>query len=87
MLTKCGKRKNYFRITKAHISYLNNINDLLEIYGVNLPYILGKGMLSRTCFNLQTQVTKRSKPNPNPAWGTEPYLRKSKYHSNASIGN
>jgi len=35
-------------------------------YGLRRPYILGNGILSLTCFNLQTQVTILSNPNPKP---------------------
>ena len=78
MLTKCGKRKNFllnidkqqFAIRQIFCFYSDNINNKLNSLpnqGVNRPYIRGKGMLSRTCFNLHTQVTKRSKPSPKPA--------------------
>ena len=41
-------------------------------YGAMRPYMRGKGMVSRTWGNLQTQATRRSRPRPKPEWGTEP---------------
>lgn len=46
----------------------------------------GKGMVSRTWCRPQIQATVRSIPSPKPECGKLPYLRKSRYHSNASIG-
>src|SRR5579871_2048965 len=46
----------------------------------------GKAMVSRICSSPHIHATNRSTPMPNPACGTEPYLRRSRYHSKASRG-
>src|SRR5947199_289524 len=43
-------------------------------------------MVSRRCSSPQIQVTTRSMPMPKPACGKVPYLRRSRYHRNASSG-
>ncbi len=49
-------------------------------------YMRGKGMASRMCSMPQIQRTVRSKPMPNPEWGTVPNRRRSMYQSNTSSG-
>ncbi len=40
----------------------------------------GNAIASRIWSSLQTQETSRSRPIPNPEWGTLPYFRRSRYH-------
>ncbi len=40
---------------------------------------VGMGLLHVHDQYRQSKITVRSKPSPNPEWGTEPYLRKSRY--------
>ena len=40
----------------------------------------------RKLIDVHIQAVARSMPMPKPACGTEPNLRKSRYHSNASFG-
>ena len=44
------------------------------------PGTRGKGITSRTFAIPVMNWTTRSKPTPNPACGTDPYLRRSRYH-------
>ena len=47
----------------------------------------GNAIVSRRWSIPQIHVTQRSMPMPNPACGTVPYLRRSRYQSNASFGS
>src|SRR6267143_92151 len=47
----------------------------------------GKGMVSRTWCRPQIHPRVRSTPSPNPEWGTDPNLRRSRYQENASRGS
>ena len=49
-------------------------------YGYILLIRRGKAIASLICSNRQTHDTRRSRPMPNPLWGTLPYLRRSRYH-------
>ena len=44
------------------------------------PGTRGKGMTSRMLAMPVANCTTRSKPTPKPAWGTEPWRRRSRYH-------
>ena len=55
-------------------------------YGVTRYIMRGKASASRTCSRPQIQPTTRSMPMPNPPCGTDPYRRRSRYHSKASCG-
>ena len=44
------------------------------------PGYLGNGMTSLMFSTPVTYCTSRSNPSPNPACGTDPYLRRSRYH-------
>jgi hypothetical protein len=44
------------------------------------PGVRAKGMTSRMLPMPVTNISRRSKPRPNPAWGTVPYFRRSAYH-------
>ena len=57
-----------------------------EPYGWRRPSRRGNGPVSRTCPSPQIQATVRSRPSPNPACGTDPYRRRSRYQSNALSG-
>src|SRR5438132_14434877 len=57
-----------------------------QLQGVSRSIIRGNGMVSRTWCRPQIQATVRSTPRPNPACGTLQYLRRSRYHWNASGG-
>ncbi len=50
-------------------------------HGYTLLMVLGNGIASRICSSLQTHLTILSTPRPKPECWTEPYLRKSMYHS------
>jgi hypothetical protein len=53
------------------------------LYGVSRSNIRGNGIVSRTWCSPHNHPTQRSIPIPNPACGTLPYRRRSRYHSNA----
>ena len=45
-----------------------------------LPGVRGKGITSRIFLRPVRYIIMRSNPRPNPEWGVEPYLRRSRYH-------
>src|SRR3990167_7338976 len=49
--------------------------------GLKRLIVRGNGILSLICSAPEIQRTTRSTPMPKPECGTEPYLRRSKYHS------
>src|SRR5262249_529184 len=60
---------------------------LSSLYGRRRYSMRGNAIGSRRWSMPQIQVTQRSMPMPNPACGTVPYLRRSRYQSKASFGS
>ena len=55
-------------------------NSALSYQNSAEPGYLGNGMTSLMFSTPVTYCTSRSNPRPNPACGTDPYLRRSRYH-------
>ena len=67
-------------VTQAHFTPNHSAIRIRISQNSALPGVRANGITSRMFPTPVTNINMRSKPIPNPLCGTEPYLRKSRYH-------